>query len=116
MAVAALTEPVHAGQIYEVTGPRLMTFADVARELSRATGRTITYQDVPHDALISDVEETGAPHEVLWLLDYLFTTMLDGRNAYLSNAVQRALGRRQVPRCRIVQDRLRQTRIAETQA
>ena len=93
VAVAALTEPGHEGEIYEATGPRLMTFADVARELSSATGRTITYQDVPHDAFISGVEETGAPHEVLWLLDYLFTTVLDGRNAYLSDGVQRALGR-----------------------
>ncbi len=93
VAVAALTEPGHAGQIYEVTGPRLMTFTDVARELSSATGRTITYQDVPHDAFISGVEETGAPHEVLWLLDYLFTTILDGRNAHLADGVQRALGR-----------------------
>lgn len=28
-----------------------------------------------------------------WLLNYLFETVLDGRNAYLSDGVQRALGR-----------------------
>ena len=33
VAVAAITEDGHAGEIYEVTGPRLMTFADVAEEL-----------------------------------------------------------------------------------
>ncbi len=41
VAAAALTEPGHNGEVYEVTGPRLMTFADVAAELSRATGRDI---------------------------------------------------------------------------
>ena len=93
VAVAALTEPGHEGEIYEVTGPRLMTFADVANDLSKATRREITFQDLPHDVFIGGVEESGAPHEVLWLLDYLFTTVLDGRNAYLADGVQRALGR-----------------------
>ncbi len=43
VAVAALTKEGHRGQLYEVTGPRLMTFADMARELSDATGRPIRY-------------------------------------------------------------------------
>jgi uncharacterized protein YbjT (DUF2867 family) len=36
VAVAALTEPGHVGQVYELTGPRLMTFFEVAAELSEA--------------------------------------------------------------------------------
>jgi uncharacterized protein YbjT (DUF2867 family) len=36
VAVAALMEDGHKGELYEVTGPRLMTFADMAHELSRA--------------------------------------------------------------------------------
>ncbi|MCB1718364.1 MAG: NAD(P)H-binding protein [Candidatus Competibacteraceae bacterium] len=93
VAVAALTEPGHAGEVYEVTGPRLMTFADVASELSQATARAITYVQIPHDAFIAGVTESGAPKEVAWLLDYLFATVLDGRNAQLSDGIQRALGR-----------------------
>ena len=93
VAVAALTEPGHSGQIYEVTGPRLITLADVAVELSRATARHIEYVPVPHDAFVSGVAESGAPQDVIWMLDYLFATVLDGRNAYLTDGVQRALGR-----------------------
>jgi uncharacterized protein YbjT (DUF2867 family) len=93
VAVAALTEPAHAGQVYEVTGPRLMTFADVAAELSRATGREILYRDVPHEAFVAGIKQAGVPKEVAWMLDYLFTTVLDGRNAHLTDGVQRALGR-----------------------
>ena len=33
------------------------------------------------------------PEDLIQLLDYLFTTVLDGRNAYLADGVQRALGR-----------------------
>lgn len=93
VAVAALTQPGHAGQLYEVTGPRMLTIADIAEELSRATGRTISYTPVPHDAFVQSVADSGAPQDVLWMLDYLFATVLDGRNAYLADGVQRALGR-----------------------
>ena len=93
VAAVALTEPGHVGEVYEVTGPRLLTLADVAAELSNATGRKIEYVPVPHDAFVAGVAESGAPEEVVWMLDYLFATVLDGRNAYLTDGVQRALGR-----------------------
>jgi uncharacterized protein YbjT (DUF2867 family) len=93
VAVAALTEPGHAGEVYEVTGPRLMSFADIAADLSRATGREIGYVPIPHDAFVAGIRESGAPEEVAWLLDYLFSTVLDGRNAHLTDGVQHALGR-----------------------
>ena len=93
VAVAALTEPGHAGEVYEVTGPRLMTFEDVALELSRAARREIRFVPVPHDAFVAGVRDSGAPKEVVWMMDYLFATVLDGRNAHLTDGVQRALGR-----------------------
>jgi uncharacterized protein YbjT (DUF2867 family) len=93
VAVVALTQPGHAGELYEVTGPRMLTLAEVAEELSKATGRTIQYTPVPHDAFVQSVADSGAPQDVLWVLDYLFATVLDGRNAYLTDGVQRALGR-----------------------
>lgn len=93
VAVAALTETGHAGEIYEVTGPRMLTLAEVAAELSRATGRNIAFVPVPHDAFVAEVAASGAPADVVWMLDYLFATVLDGRNAYLTDGVQRALGR-----------------------
>lgn len=93
LVVTALTEPGHAGEVYEVTGPRLMTFADVAHELSHASGRDIAYIQVPHDAFVSSAGESGAPREVVWMLDYLFATVLDGRNAHLTDGIERALGR-----------------------
>ena len=93
VAVAALTEEGHTGEVYEVTGPRLLTFADVAAEISRASGRKVAYVQVPHDAFVAGVAESGAPKDVVWMLDYLFATVLDGRNARLTDGIQRALGR-----------------------
>ena len=93
VAVAALTDDGHAGEIYEVTGPRLLTFADISAEISRASGRSIAYVEVPHDAFVAGAAESGAPKDVIWMLDYLFATVLDGRNAFLTDGVERALGR-----------------------
>ena len=93
VAVAALTQTGHTGEIYEVTGPRLLTFADIAREISQANGSEIQYVSVPHEAFVSSIADSGTPKDVVWLLDYLLATVLDGRNAYLGDGVQRALGR-----------------------
>ena len=93
VAVAALTESGHAGEVYEVTGPRMLTLAEIAAEISGASGRSIEYVPVPHDAFVGSAVDSGAPNDVVWMLDYLFSTVLDGRNAYLTDGVQRALGR-----------------------
>ena len=93
VAAAALMQGHHNGEIYEVTGPRLMSMADIAADLSKATGRQIEYVNVPHDAFVAEIANSGAPKEVTWMLDYLFATVLDGRNAHLTDGVARALGR-----------------------
>ena len=93
VAVAALTEQGHTGEVYEVTGPRLLTFADAAAEISHASRRNVAFVQIPHDAFVAGAIESGAPKDVIWMLDYLFSTVLDGRNAYLTDGVQRALGR-----------------------
>jgi len=93
VAVAALTEDGHAGQIYEVTGPRLLTFAEAVEQIAHASGRKIRYIQIPHEAFSAGIAESGAPDDISWLLDYLFSTVLDGRNAYVCDGTQRALGR-----------------------
>lgn len=93
VAVAALTEQGHAGQIYEVTGPRLLTFTEVAVEISRASGREIPFIQIPREAFSTAIAASGAPDDIIWLLDYLFSSVLDGRNARVCDGVKRALGR-----------------------
>jgi uncharacterized protein YbjT (DUF2867 family) len=93
VAVAALTDPGHTGEVYEVTGPRLLTLAEVATEVSKASGRNVAYAPIPHEAFVAGVASSGAPKDVVWIMDYLFSTVLDGRNAYVTDGVERALGR-----------------------
>jgi uncharacterized protein YbjT (DUF2867 family) len=93
VAVAALTEEGHAGQLYELTGPRLLTFAEAVAEISQATGRKIRFVPITVEEYASVLAEQEVPAGFVWLLTYLFTEVLDGRNAYLTDGVQRALGR-----------------------
>ena len=93
VAVAALTQDGHEYEIYEVTGPRLMTFTDAAEEISQAIGRKVSFVPIFQAAFNQGIRESGAPDEYAWLLNYLFETVLDGRNAYVCDGVQRALGR-----------------------
>jgi len=93
VAVAALIEEGHAGEIYEVTGPRMLTFAELAREISQAAERNVQFVQIPKQAFAQAIAESGAPDDLAWLLNYLFETVLDVRNAYVCDGVQRALGR-----------------------
>jgi uncharacterized protein YbjT (DUF2867 family) len=93
VAVAALTEEEHAGEIYELTGPRLLTFAEAIAEISQVTGRKIRFVPITVEEYASMLAEQDVPADYVWLLTYLFTEVLDGRNAYLTDGVQRALGR-----------------------
>ncbi|MEO0965248.1 MAG: NAD(P)H-binding protein [Planctomycetota bacterium] len=93
VAVAALTQPGHDGETYEVTGPRLMTFTEVAQELAEVIGRPVQFVTITHDAFAAGLAEHDLDDELIWLLNYLMTEVLDGRNAYVADGVQRALGR-----------------------
>jgi uncharacterized protein YbjT (DUF2867 family) len=93
VAVAALTEEGHAGQLYELTGPRLLTFAEAIAEISQASGRKIRFVPITVEQYASLLAEQDVPAGYVWLLTYLFSEVLDGRNAYLTDGVRRALGR-----------------------
>jgi uncharacterized protein YbjT (DUF2867 family) len=93
VVVAALTQEGHGGKLYELTGPRLLTFADVAAELSKATGRDIAYVPVTVEQFTAGAREQGLPEEEIEGLIGLFADVLDGRNASLADGVRQVLGR-----------------------
>jgi uncharacterized protein YbjT (DUF2867 family) len=93
VAVAALTDDRHVGQLYELTAPRSLTFADVAAEISEASGRQLRYVPVTLEQHAAEAAEHGVEPEVIELLTYLFSEVVDGRNANTTDGVRRALGR-----------------------
>jgi uncharacterized protein YbjT (DUF2867 family) len=94
VAVAALTEEGHSKKLYEVTGPRLLTFKEAVAEIAKATGRDIKYEQVPVKAYADLLSEYGLPKDLIWLVNYLFAEVMDGRNESIADGVQQALGRK----------------------
>ncbi|MEV5649902.1 NmrA family transcriptional regulator [Nocardia sp. NPDC052254] len=93
VVVAALTEEGHAGRIYELTGPRSLTFAEAVATIAEATGRDIDYLPVSLSDYTAAMREMGVPDEIVGSLTYLFGTVLDGRNSAIADGVEQALGR-----------------------
>jgi uncharacterized protein YbjT (DUF2867 family) len=90
-AAVALSEPA-TGRTYTLTGPRAITHSEIARALSDATGRTITFQDVPA------AQFTAALTGILpaWQLEGLvedYAHYARGEAAEVHNSVEELTGR-----------------------
>lgn len=93
VAVAALTEQGHLGELYEVTGPRLMTFAEMADVLTQVTGRTIQHIPITFEDFHANVAASGDDF-VADVFTAIARETLDGRNAHTNDGIERALGRK----------------------
>ncbi|WP_405861214.1 NmrA family transcriptional regulator [Streptomyces sp. NBC_00090] len=94
VVVAALTEDGHVGERYELTGPRLWTFAQGVDEIARATGRALRYEPITRDQFADAIVNDGAPREFAEPLATLISEFFDGRNSSLADGVERALHRK----------------------
>ncbi|MEM6384164.1 MAG: NmrA family NAD(P)-binding protein [Pseudomonadota bacterium] len=92
VVVAALTDDRHLGEVYELTGPELLTFNDMATILTETLRRPVQHLPISFEDFHANVAESGGE-----FVAEVFTTIaretLDGRNAHLADGVQRALGR-----------------------
>jgi len=94
VVVASLTEDGHDGKLYEVTGSRLLSFREAVAEISDATGRSIVYEQPSIEEYVAQMDAYQIPKEYIDLSTYLFTEVLDGRNASISHGIEEALGRK----------------------
>ncbi|TRX61707.1 NmrA family transcriptional regulator [Fulvivirga sp. M361] len=94
VVVASLLYPDHNGKVYELTGPRLLTFGEVVEEISKATGRDIKFQSITMEAYTKMLSDYQVPKDYIWLINYLFTEVLDGRNSNTTDDLERVLGRK----------------------
>ena len=94
VAVQALLDDKHNGQIYELTGPRLLTFEEVIQEIAQVSGREISFTPVELEEYIKFLEQVGVPEDYVWLINYLFSNVLDAEgNDVVTGDVEKVLGR-----------------------
>ena len=91
VAVAVLTKPGHEGKAYALTGPAALTRADVAAELTKASGHGVVYVAVEDAALREGM--AGAPASLIELMSALFGYVRAGYTAGVSHDVETVLGR-----------------------
>jgi len=95
VVTAALNGDQHNGKTYEVTGPRKVTFAEAIAEISKATGRPISYHPITLKEYTEIMKNAGLPADYIWLFEYLFREVLGNpNNQVVSNDVERVLGRK----------------------
>jgi uncharacterized protein YbjT (DUF2867 family) len=91
-AAAVLSSPGHEGQTYLLTGPRAITYAEVAAELSAATESRVEFIDVPDDAARQAMIGDGLPGFAAEQIVKMFGRLRQGAAAQVSPAVETLTG------------------------
>jgi len=94
VAVAVLTNKHHSYKIYELTGPVALSFESATAQIATALNRPIAYTEVGIDEYVAILKSYQLPDDVVDLIQYLFTEVLDGRNETISNDIENILGRK----------------------
>jgi uncharacterized protein YbjT (DUF2867 family) len=94
VAVAVLTGNKHTNKIYEITGAELLSFESATAIIAAALNREITYVEISMDEYVAALKSYELPADFIWLIQYLFSEVLDGRNECLSNDIENILGRK----------------------
>jgi uncharacterized protein YbjT (DUF2867 family) len=95
VVVEALLHDKHNGEIYQLTGPRLLTFKEAIQEISEATGKSISFTPITLPAYTKAMKAQGVPADFIWLVEYLFSEVLGNTsNSEITHDIENVLGRK----------------------
>jgi NAD(P)H dehydrogenase (quinone) len=83
----------HAGQIYDISGPELLTFKQVAEKLSSASGREIEYVEVDDATFAEETRAAGVPPLMVDALTGMGRAVREGFFAVRTDKVKELTGR-----------------------
>lgn len=93
-AVAVMTEgDRHAGRVYELSGPRSLTFAEAVELISRASGRALAYRRITRDEYTSSLVGQGLSEHEADDIAAMFVLMESGLIAGTTDDLASVLGR-----------------------
>ncbi len=92
VAATVLTTDGHAGKIYNLTGPKAITNADIAAQLTIATGKTVTYTPVTFEQTFETLQGFGLPRVVAVAVVELMENSASGNSSAVSPDAERLLG------------------------
>lgn len=93
VAAVALTQPGHSGKVYNLTGPELLTFADMVHQIGRVIEKPLTYEDLPLENVLGNLSNMGLPSEGLKEIGEILDDIAGNRFATVSPDIERVTGR-----------------------
>ena len=93
VAAAVLTSGGHHGRVYDLSGPRALTFAAAVATMAAAAGREMRYEEVTPEEYRASLLADGVPEEGADELDAMFAAMRAGHLAEPADGVRQVLGR-----------------------
>ena len=107
-AAVVLTSGSHEGRIYELAGDEAWTLADLAAEISRQTGRSIPYRDLPAEEYARVLTGIGLPEGLARAIAGWDVAAAQGALFDDSRQLSRLIGRPTAPLAVAVADALKQ--------
>ncbi|HEY5847441.1 MAG TPA: NmrA family NAD(P)-binding protein [Microlunatus sp.] len=92
VAIVALSDADHEGSTYVLTGPEAITYAQVAADLSAATGQPVGYVDIPTEAAVSGLVQAGVPPFAAAEIVKVYETLRDGGQSQTTRTVEAVSG------------------------
>ena len=84
----------HNGKTYELTGPELLTFPEAVAKIAAFSNKKIEFQALSLEEYTQMLQGYQVPEDHIWLINYLFEQVLDGRNSSVTNDIEMVLGRK----------------------
>ncbi len=104
VAVTALTEPGHEGQVYTLSGPEAWTYDEVASELSKVLGRTISHISLSPADLKHGMLAEGTPEPIADRMLDLERYFREGQANRITSDVKHVTGREPRPFAQYLRD------------
>lgn len=106
-AVAVLTQDVRKSSVYELAGNTAWTFTDLAGEISRQSGTTVTYRNYAAGARRTRLIETGLPDDIAELLVDIDDAIARGLLGETRTDLSTLIGRPSTPMAHSISEALR---------
>ena len=93
VAVKTLTEPGHEGKAYTLSGPEALTYTDIATELSKVLGRSISHISLSPSDLKSGMLAAGSPEDYADMLLDLDRYYREQQAGHITKDIKQVTGR-----------------------
>ena len=93
VAVKALTEPKHEGKAYTLSGPEALTYDELANELSKVLGRSISHINLSPSDLKNGMLAGGMPEEIADQMLDLERYYREDKASRITNDIKQVTGR-----------------------